>query len=236
MKRFELDNMLCFSATMQQITAAAEQQMRDLLSWPSDSNLSTQTQPLHTRLKSSPHSIQVSPTSAFTPVEKLNESSISDAYSMPMTSTPKPTPTKPQTPQTVRKTDTDEPSRRHSVVSISSQPSDSTLADEGVFWANLESMLGNKKSRNRTFARSKSVFEDRNRMLFLQTYDPEATSSEDDADLKNFEPASFLTYSCNPRPGCTDDEEPAKEVVLAAGDSAYSRFDFKFCLVVLNYN
>ncbi|KAK6629602.1 hypothetical protein RUM43_003419 [Polyplax serrata] len=84
----------------------------------------------------------------------------------------------------------DKSKNRNSEISLSglsfcSQISDTTLADEEVMRSNLE-IVGKaaaaaavSRTPRRKYARSQSVFEERNRMLFAKTYDPNATSSDD---------------------------------------------------------
>lgn len=71
-----------------------------------------------------------------------------------------------------------------SSLSFCSQISDTTLADEEVMRSSLE-IVGKaaaaaiSKTPRRKYARSQSVFEERNKMLFAKTYDPNLSSSDD---------------------------------------------------------
>lgn len=69
-------------------------------------------------------------------------------------------------------------------LSFSSQISDTAIADEEVMRSNLE-LLGKAaaavagRTTRRKYARSQSVFDERNKMLFAKTYDPQFSSSDD---------------------------------------------------------
>lgn len=137
-----------------------------------------------------------------------------------------------------------------SSLSFSSQVSDTTIADDEVSRNNLEIIgISTPRTARRKFARSQSVFDERNKMLFAKTFDRNFSSSdENDLDqslpniVKNKNPQSTTSPSRFPRSQSVADdrrkgdgdhsdegdnvsspETNKNRKAKMSGDSAYSR-------------